>query len=96
MRERYKTISSEKQRQLLLRVADNVFDLWPLLEQLNSMRRSEEALTWLIRNNFTGKNLYDFWVKEKSMSGLQVMEFITQKLEKEDGARVLFYKRDIL
>lgn len=92
----YKDIKSEHLRQLLLRVADGVFWLWPLLTQVNAMVRAEEACLWLIKNRLTGQNLYGLWTQEYKMSALKVIARINQGLERDDKMRNVRVGRDIL
>jgi len=91
----YKTIKSERSRDLLLRVCDGVAALAPVLWYIHQMKRCDEACLWLIKNNLTGKNLYAFWFLEKEKSFIEVMARINQGLEKEDKLRPLFVGRDL-
>ncbi len=89
-------IKSEVLHYLLLRVCDGYTQLAPLAWYINSMRRSEDACRWLIKNNLTGLNLYSLWVNEYQMSSLKVMSLIKSGLEKEKKHVPLFINRDIL
>lgn len=91
-----KDIKSEYTRELLLKVCDDVFELWPLLEQINMMVRCDEACLWLIRNRFVGQELYEYWVHHKHRSFLSVLSFINHNLEKNTELRPLFKGKDIL
>ncbi len=92
---KYKTLKSEEQRQLLLRVIDGIPQLAPLAWHLKEMRRCDDACRWLIQNNLTGRELYAFWTLQHGNSFLKVIAAITKGLEKLDKTRPVLVGRDM-
>lgn len=93
---RYSTLESEEQRQLLLRVVDGCAHLAPLAWEIKQMPRWNDVCKWLIASNLTGKNLLAYWMGEHKGSVLGVLMRIKQGIDREDKLKALRVGRDIL
>lgn len=85
-----------RRRQQFLKVMDGDQRVMPVLFMLNQHRRCGDMLDWLIDNNVTGINFYNWFKFDNEGSLLYAMQDIVRRLEKEVEHRPMEIGRDLI
>lgn len=71
----------EKRRMLIMMVADDRHDAFPLIHQFESFRRRDEMYSWFIKNKLTGKKFIEF-CKQFEFGKISIAKFVLSKIDK--------------
>lgn len=87
---------SPKRRELMLRVADGDQRSFVYLFHLNSMRRCEDILEWLIHHRYTGRSFVDYVAVAHEGSVLSMARTVVMWLEKNEELRPILIGQDFV
>lgn len=78
---------SDQRRDLMFRVLDGEAGLLPLMFHFQKMRRCDRMLSWLVKNELTGRKLVG-WIKhEQEGSFLKTLAFVQSKVNGDLGIK---------
>lgn len=87
---------TNRRRGLMHRVMNGDQRVVPFLHYLDSWRRCDEMLQWLVRNHLTGKEFILWTQFNFGASMLSMAQYITRRLEKDSEGRPTLLGRDVL
>lgn len=92
-----KTLPPDRARlaELAARVWDGEQRLRTLIEFLASFYRNEEILRYLLKENLTGRKLWDWMREEQGGSVMRVVQFVMMKLDKDLELKPIVFGKDL-
>ena len=81
----------ERRRAKMLTILEDRGELLPFLYQVDRLKRCDDILDYLLRNNLTGKRLLAYY-QEQNRSFLHLMADILRRVDKLKSKQKLFRK----
>lgn len=79
---------SEARKALILALADDCADAFPLIHSLEKAKRREDIYRWFISNKITGKRFVTYF-QERKYSLLQVMADVLTQLNRKKKEAII-------
>lgn len=86
--------NDKERRALIMKLSSGDHRTLPLIHSLEHLKKRKMIYRWFVRNDITGKKLYDFF-QERKFSWNEVAVEVISRLEKQD-TRPIFVHKDML
>ena len=85
---------SEMQRELYLRIIDDIPQVTPIIYQIHKYKYSWFISRWLYENGIKGKTLLDFLKVKFENSIMGMVQFIIMKINKDQEEKPIYVYKD--
>ena len=87
---------SEMQRELYLRIVDDIPSVTPIIYQIHKYKYSWFIARWLYENGIKGKTLLDFLKVKFENSIMEMVRFVIMKINKDRDLKPIYAHKDYI